>query len=161
VLTKIFNKSLQTGEVPADWKEATITPIFKKGSRAAPENYRPVSLTSVSCKLPESIIKDRIMNHLKRHRLIRKSQHGFMPGRSCTTNLLEFFDKVTAAVDRGESFDAVFLDFANAFDKVPRKRLLKKVRAHGITGLLLRWIQNWLTGRRQRVVLNGAFSEWI
>jgi hypothetical protein len=109
VLAKIFNKSLETGEVPADWKEANVTPIFKKGSRAAPVNYRPVSLTSVSFKLLESIIKDRIMAHLKKHRLIRKSQHGFMPGRSCTTNLLAFFDKATAAIDRGESFDAEFL----------------------------------------------------
>jgi hypothetical protein len=161
VLAKIFNKSLETGEVPADWKEANVTPIFKKGSRATPENYRPVSLTSVSCKLLESIIKDRIMAHLKKHRLIRKSQHGFMPGRSCTTNLLAFFDKATAAIDRGVSFDAVFLDFAKAFDKVPRRRLLRKVRAHGITGQQWQWIRNWLTGRRQHVVLNGIFSDWI
>jgi hypothetical protein len=161
VLAKIFNKSLETGEVPADWKEANVTLIFKKGSRATPENYRPVSLTSVSCKLLESIIKDRIMAHLKKHRLIRKSQHGFMPGRSCTTNLLAFFDKATAAIDRGVSFDAVFLDFAKAFDKVPRRRLLRKVRAHSITGQLWQWIRNWLTGRRQHVVLNGIFSDWI
>jgi hypothetical protein len=101
------------------------------------------------------------MAHLKKHRLIRKSQHGFMPGKSCTTNLLSFFEKAMAAVDRGKSFDAVFLDFAKAFNKVPRKRLLKKVKAHGINGQLLKWIQNWLTGRRQHVVLGGAFSDWI
>jgi hypothetical protein len=161
VLAEIFNKSLRTGEVPPDWKEANVSPIFKKGSRTAPGNYRPVSLTSVSCKLLESIIKDKVMHHLKRHGLIKKSQHGFLPGRSCATNLLAFFEKATAAVDMGESFDAVFLDFAKAFDKVPRRRLIKKVRAHGISGPLLLWIQNWLTDRRQRVVLNGSFSDWI
>jgi hypothetical protein len=160
-LTTIFNKSLQTGTVPADWKEANVTPIFKKGSKTAPENYRPVSLTSVSCKVLESLIKDEMLNHLKKHKLIRKSQHGFLPGRSCTTNLLEFLEKATQAVDNGEAFDAVFLDFAKAFDKVPHARLLKKLRAHGIDGQLYRWVANWLVGRRQRVVLGGEFSAWI
>jgi hypothetical protein len=161
VLTAIFNKSLTTGEVPADWKVANVTPIFKKGKRTAPENYRPVSLTSVCCKLLESVIKDKIMGHLKKHKLIKNSQHGFLPGRSCTTNLLSFFEKVTREVDSGRAFDAIFLDFAKAFDKVPTRRLLKKVRAHGISGPLLRWIENWLTDRTQRVVLGGEFSDWI
>jgi Reverse transcriptase (RNA-dependent DNA polymerase)/Endonuclease-reverse transcriptase len=161
VLASIFNKSIESGDIPSDWKEANVAPIFKKGSRAEPANYRPVSLTSVSCKLLESIIKDKILHHLKRNNLLRGSQHGFLPGRNCTSNLLAFLEKATAAVDGGQSFDAVFLDFAKAFDKVPRARLLKKVRAHGVSGQLLRWIQNWLTGRRQRVVVNGSISEWI
>jgi hypothetical protein len=161
VLACIFNKSLRTGEVPDDWREANVTPIFKKGKRTAPENYRPVSLTSVCCKLLESVIKDKVMVHLKKHKLIRNSQHGFLPGRNCTTNLLSFFEKVTSQVDSGGAFDAIFLDFAKAFDKVPTARLLKKVKAHGITGQLLNWIKNWLTDRRQRVVLDGVCSEWI
>jgi hypothetical protein len=107
------------------------------------------------------VVKDRILGHLKKHKLIRNSQHGFLPGRNCTTNLLSFFEKVTSSIDDGKSFDTVFLDFAKAFDKVPAERLLKKVKAHGINGELLHWIRNWLTGRRQRVVLDGEFSEWI
>jgi Reverse transcriptase (RNA-dependent DNA polymerase) len=125
-----------------------VAPIFKKGSRAELANYHPVSLTSVSCKLLESIINDKILHHLKRKNLIRSSQHGFLPGRSCTSNLLAFLEKATAAVESSRSFEAIFLDFAKAFDKVPRARLLKKVRAHVVSGQLLRWIQNWLTGRR-------------
>jgi hypothetical protein len=70
------------------------------------------------------------MKHLRKHGLIKNSQHGFLPGRSCTTNLLAFFEKVTAEIDGGGSFDTVFLDFAKAFDKVPKERLLKKVKAH-------------------------------
>jgi hypothetical protein len=130
VLACIFNKSLRTGVVPNDWREANVTPIFKKGKRTAPENYRPVSLTSVSCKLLESVVKDKVMAHLKKHKLIRSSKHGFLPGRNCTTNLLSFFEKVTSQVDSGGAFDAipVFLDFAKAFDKVPTARLLKKSR---------------------------------
>ena len=83
-----------------------------------------------------------------------------MPGKSCTTNLLEFMEKATKVVDAGLPFDVVFLDFAKAFDKVPRERLLEKLRAHKVRGRVLNWIRNWLTGRRQRVVLNGKFSSW-
>jgi hypothetical protein len=101
------------------------------------------------------------MSHLKKHKLIRTSQHGFLAGRNCATNLLSFFEKVTSEVDSGRAFDDIFLDFAKAFDKVPTQRLLKKVRAHVISGPLLNWIQNWLMGRSQRVVLSGEFSEWI
>jgi hypothetical protein len=161
VLTTIYNKSLQSGTVPAAWKDANVSPIFKKGSKTAPENYRPVSLTSVSCKVLESLIKDDMLKHLQKHKLIKKSQHGFLPGRSCSTNLLEFLEKATQAVDNGEAFDAVFLDFAKAFDKVPHARLLKKLKAHGIDGQLHRWIANWLVGRRQRAVLGGEYSSWI
>jgi hypothetical protein len=116
----IFNKSLAMGEVPREWKTAHVTPIFKKGTKGDPGNYRPVSLTSVPCKMPESIVKDRLMNHLLENRLvIGDSQHGFMPGKSCTTNLVEFMDFVTEAVDKGKSVDIFYLDFSKAFDKVP------------------------------------------
>jgi len=159
-LAAIFNKSLEEGIVPADWKEANVTPIFKKGSKSVPSNYRPVSLTSVACKIMESLIRDDVTKHLEVNKLIKGSQHGFMKGRSCTTNLLEFLEKATTVVDGGGNFDVIYLDFAKAFDKVPKQRLMKKVRAHGIRGPLLNWINEWLSGRRQRVVLNGKFSSW-
>ena len=78
-----------------------------------------------------------MVEHLDRHGLITRTQHGFMRGRSCTSNLLSFLDKVTAAVDSREAVDVIYLDFAKAFDKVPIQRLLKKVRAHGIQGRVL------------------------
>jgi hypothetical protein len=159
-LTMIFSKSLATGGIPGDWKKANVTPIYKKGAQTDAGNYRPVSLTSVCCKLMESVLRDKIMNHLLENKLINESQHGFMSNKSCCTNLLEFFEKVTKAVDNGEPYDVVFLDFAKAFDKVPRKRLLEKLRAHGISGEIFAWIAEWLTGRTQRVVLNGRSSSW-
>ncbi len=119
-LSIIFNMSLESGTVPTAWKTATVTPIFKKGTKGDPGNYRPVSLTSVPCKILESIIKDKIMDHLLENNLISESQHGFMPGRSCATNLVEFMDFVTESVD-GESVDIFYLDFAKACDKVPRQ----------------------------------------
>jgi hypothetical protein len=141
-LTTIFNKSMETSEVPADWREANVTPIFKKGAKSDPGNYRPVSLTSVCCKLMETVVRDSVTHHLTVNKLVSKSQHGFMRGRSCATNLLEFVESATAAVDRGEAFDIVYLDFAKAFDKVPHERLVKKLQAHGVHGKLLAWVKN-------------------
>ena len=159
-LATIMRRSLEEGTVPKDWKTANVTPIYKKGNKSSPGNYRPVSLTSVCGRILESIIKDEVVDHLERNKLIKKSQHGFMRGKSCTSNLLAFLDKVTAAVDNGEAVDVVYLDFAKAFDKVPVERLLKKVEAHGISGQILRWIGAWLRNREQRVVLNGEASDW-
>ena len=152
---------MEEGRVPEDWKIENVTLIFKKGSKGDPGNYRPVSLTSVCCKMMESIIRDAITEHLDMNKLINASQHGFSKGRSCATNLLEFLDKVTKVVDEGKPLDVIFLDFAKAFDKVPIKRLLKNRYAHEIRGKLLKWIADWLTNRTQRVALNGQFSSWI
>jgi hypothetical protein len=161
ILATIYRKSLDTGEVPEDWRSANVTPIFKKGLKADPGNYRPVSLTSICCKILESIIRDELMAHLTVNGLLNDSQHGFMPKRSCTTNLLEFFEKVTSVVDEGGAMDVIFLDFAKAFDKVPHKRLAAKLKSHGVKGKVLKWITNWLAGRKQRVVLNGRSSSWL
>ncbi len=100
------------------------------------------------------------MEHLLRNDLLASSQHGFMPNKSCCTNLLEFFEKVTSVIDQGSPFDIIFLDFAKAFDKVPKERLLEKLRALGVRGELLAWVRSWLTDRKQRVVLNGECYSW-
>jgi hypothetical protein len=141
---------MEEGVVPANWRDANVTPIFKKGAKSSPSNYRPVSLTSVSCRVMESLIRDAVTAHLTANKLIKNSQHGFLKDRSCVTNLLEFLEEATTVVDGGAAFDIIYLDFAKAFDKVPIKRLLKKVRAHGISGQILHWIESWLVGRRQK-----------
>jgi len=159
-LSLLFESSMRSGIVPQDWRLANVTPIFKKGSKSKPENYRPVSLTSICCKLMESIIRDQLVNHLKFNNLIKSSQHGFMKNKSCTTNLLEFLDRVTTLIEDGDSVDVIYLDFSKAFDKVPINRLLDKIKAHNIRGNVHKWITEWLSGRMQRTVLNGSFSEW-
>jgi hypothetical protein len=160
-LAAIYTKSFLTNDIPSDWKEANVTPVFKKGAKSEPTNHRPLALTSIPGKIMESIIKDDIVNHLDTQNLIKPSQHGFTKNRSCATNLLEFFEKVCQIFDDGDSVDLIYLDYAKAFDKVPIKRLIIKLKAHGIKGCLLKWIENWISGRRQRVVLNGIFSAWI
>jgi len=159
-LAIIYNKSIESGQVPLDWKTANVTPIFKKGAKSSPDNYRPISLTSIPCKIMESIMKDCIVNHLITNHLINSSQHGFMANKSCTTNLLEFMEHVTKLFDDGDPVDIIYLDFSKAFDKVPHSRLLSKMEALGISGNLLRWTREWLTDRLQRTVLNGSYSNW-
>ena len=157
-LQVLFRKVLDEGVAPVGWRQANVTPIFKKGSKSDPGNYRPVSLTSVTCKVFESILRDNIVNHLESNKLLNASQHGFMRGKSCTTNLVEYLDLVTRALDEGKAMDTVFLDFAKAFDKVPTRRLLAKLEAHGVEGKVHRWIAAWLENREQRVVLNEEAS---
>ena len=159
-LAIIFNKSLTTGIVPVDWKKANVTPIFKKGKKSDPANYRPISLTSIPCKVMEKLLKERIMSHLVNNSLLNESQHGFRSNKSTTTNLLEFFEGITKDLDNGDNIDLLYLDFAKAFDKVPHQRLLSKLNSHGIRGHILTWISNWLSGRTQRTTLNGSSSTW-
>ena len=159
-LTELFRKSLVTGQIPQDWRDANVIPLFKKGKRDQPQNYRPVSLTSVVGKLLEGIIKDYITLHLEKFKLIKNSQHGFISGRSCLSNLLEFFENLTSSLDEGDNVDVIYLDFSKAFDKVPHLRLGKKLEGHGITGKCLQWVQKWLSFRRQKVVVDGDFSDW-
>ena len=159
-LAHVFNMSLQEGIVPLEWKEANIIPLFKKGSRNKSVNYRPVSLTSVICKLLETIIRDHMIDFLVKHKLVNPSQHGFLKARSCLTNLLCFFEEITKWVDEGSQADVIYLDFQKAFDKVPHQRLILKLKSHGMGNSIINWIDKWLTDRRQRVVVDGEVSSW-
>ncbi|PKU47917.1 rna-directed dna polymerase from mobile element jockey-like [Limosa lapponica baueri] len=153
-------QSRQTGEVPADWRLGNVTPIHKKGRKDDPGNYRPVRLTSVPGKVMEQIILSAIMQHMKDTQVTGLSQHRFMRGRSCLTNLISFYDKVTCLVDEGKAVDVVYLDFSKAFNTVSHSILLEKLAAHGLDGNTLHWVKNWLEGRAQRVVVNGVKSSW-
>ena len=125
-LRMIFTRSLHEGQLPPSWKEANVTPIYKKGKRHIPGS----------------------------------TQHGFIQGRSCVTQLLAVLDSWTLALDEGGNIDTIYLDFAKAFDTVPHQRLLMKLRGYGIEGRILTWIEAFLTDRRQRVVVNDSRSSW-
>ncbi len=160
-LTMLFRNSMEEGFLPPVWRRANITPIYKsKGSKTSPNNYRPVSLTSILCKLLESIVKDHIINHLKANNLLYPHQHAFIGKRSATTQILEALDVWTNLLEKGDSVDAIYLDFAKAFDTVPHLRLLEKCKALGIDGLVLQWLRAFLEDRKQRVLVNGSPSTW-
>ncbi|PKU33838.1 rna-directed dna polymerase from mobile element jockey-like [Limosa lapponica baueri] len=140
VLTKplsiAYQQSWLTREVPVDWRLANVMPIYKKED---PGDYRPVSLTSVPGKVMEQIILSAIMRHIPNNQVIRPSQHGFMKGMSCLTNLISFYNKVTHLVDEGKAVDVVYLDFSKAFDTISHSILLEKLAAHGLDGSSFRW----------------------
>src|SRR6218665_3610474 len=110
------------GRCTTGMEDALIVPLFKKGNRSDPGNYRPISITSVVCKVMERIVKDSVVEHLNEYNVIKGSQHGFTTGRSCLTNLLEFFEEVYEKIDKGKPVDVIYLNFAKAFDKVPHKK---------------------------------------
>ena len=158
-LSILFTKSIQTGKVPKEWKNAEVTAIFKKGNKTDPGNYRPVSLTCICCKLLEEFIRDQIVNHMTENELYSECQHGFRKKRSCVTQLIEVYDKITEMIDDGKSVDIVYLDFRKAFDSIPHERLLLKMKGYGITGKTLEWVRDFLNGRKQRVRLGNAYSS--
>ncbi|PKU38527.1 rna-directed dna polymerase from mobile element jockey-like [Limosa lapponica baueri] len=165
-LSIIYQQSWLTGAVPVDWRLANVMPIYRKGQKEDGVNYRPVSLTSVSGKVMEQIILSAIMRHVEDNQVIRPSQHGFMKGRSCLTNLIFFYDKMIRLVDEAKALDVVYLDFGKAFDTVSHSILLEKQGAHGLDGHMLCWVKNWLEGRVQkwwRMELNpvGSWSQVV
>jgi hypothetical protein len=156
----IFNKSIETGCVPNDWKLGNITALHKKGSRALPQNYRPVSLTSILGKMLESCIKDQMLNFIKENNIFTDDQHGFLPHRSCITQLLIVMEEWSNWIDEGSMFDTIYLDFSKAFDSVPHQRLLLKLKTLGMGETLINWVRSFISNRKQRVMLNGKFSKW-
>lgn len=159
-LAHLFKKSFESGQLPEDWKEALVTPIFKKGSKSDPANYRPVSLTPVLCKIMESFVRDAILKFMLYNQVISEHQHGFIPKRSCSTQLLEVLESWTCSIEQEHSVDAIYLDFSKAFDTVPHQRLANKLDALGIRGNCLAWVKSFLADRRQCVKVNGMASGW-
>ena len=137
-LTFIFKKSVEEGSIPDIWKKAKVTAIFKKEDRKRAVNYRPISLTSVPGKLLEQIDRNAIVDHTTTNNLVTNTQHGFIAGNSCVTQLLEFMENIAEAIDDGKEVDVIYLDFCKAFDKVPYRRLLKKMQQYGIKGKVLK-----------------------
>lgn len=161
MLTLIFKKSYDCGEVPEDWKSAYVTPIFKAGTKSDPANYRPISLTCVACKLMEHIITSAIMKHTKRHNIFYHLQHGFREGLSCVTQLIEVVNDLAFNMQGGGQTDLLIMDFSKAFDRVGHQRLLLKLEHYGVRHKTHDWIRSFLSSRNQRVVVGGEFSNIV
>ena len=158
-LVEMFNHSLEACFLPVAWKAATVVPIFKGGDKTQPSSYRPVSLTSIVVKLLERIIRNRICEFLQAQGFFNSSQHGFLKGRSCLTNLLAFFDRVTQLLDEGKAVDVCYLDFQKAFDSVNHELLIWKLRDLNIDSTLCDWIEEFLRNRTFQVKVRNVLSK--
>jgi len=147
-LTLIFQKTLETGKIPYDWKHANVCPVFKKGDKHNAINYRPISLTCILCKIMEHIIASNLMKHLESNNILYDLQHGFRSStgsRSCETQLTSFIQELAKNNNDKIQTDVIVMDFAKAFDKVPHKRLLYKLKYYGADTNTLNWIEDFLT----------------
>ena len=160
-LTTIFNVSLSKGDVPEDWRHANVIPIFKKGDKYLASNYRPVSLTCICCKLLEHIVVTNILKHLDHYNILVDCQHGFRSKRSCETQLLTLSHELLNNLHSGVQTDMIILDFSKAFDKVPHKKLLRKLDNYGIRGNTWNWVSAFLSNRMQQVALDGEVSSQL
>ena len=158
-LSILFNQSIREGTIPRAWSKGTVVPLFKKGNRNEKNNYRPVSLTSVVCKLMERVVRHHVLNFLEDRNYFVACQHGFRKRRSCVTKLLHVLETWTSWIDDKVPFDCVYLDYQKAFDSVPHQRLLTKIQSAGIQGNILRWMESFLLGREQQVRVRNELSD--
>ena len=151
-LTMFYRLSPDQGKLPKDWKTANVSPVFKKGNRLSPANYKPISLTPASRKILEHVIHNNIMSHFEAHAILTDSQHGFRKRRSCDTQLITTVNNLAKGLDMStsEQIDAIQLDFSKAFDKFAHSRLRLKLENYGVIGNLLQWVQDFLSARTQQ-----------
>ena len=155
----IFQKSYSTSSLPSIWKKSLVVPIFKKGSRHDPLNYRPVSLTSVCVKSLERIICKFMYDYASDNDLLTKDQFGFRAGHSTEDQLLLTYNEISHFLDNGFNVDLILFDFSKAFDVVCHTLLLEKLSKLGITGNILSWIREFLIGRVMNVVVDHQYSQ--
>jgi hypothetical protein len=158
-ITELFRVILDSGDVPTYWRTSIIVPIFKKGDKSDPGNYRPISLTCTLCRVFERLLCKSIVRFLHDTGFFSGEQFGFLKGRSTTTQLLATFDEWFKAIEKNKNVDVIYVDFARAFDSVPHDKLSFKLARAGIGGKLLRFIQSFLTNRTYRVRVNDSFSR--
>jgi len=157
-LSYLFQQSFDAGYMPQLWLNSYVTPVFKKGDPTDPNNYRPIALTCVLCKLMESIIKDQLLSYLLSHNLISKHQHAFIAKHSTSSNLLECVSDWSIALNNRQCVDVIYVDYKRAFDSIVHNKLLNKLSIFGIAGKLLNWLSAFLHNRTQRVAVENCLS---
>jgi len=161
IFSRIFLSSFPSGKIPEAWRLAHISPVFKKGNRSAPGNYRPISLTSIPCKIMERIVRDIMMDHLYTSNTIAPEQHGFVLRKSVVTNLLQTADRISDGLDKGLHVLVFYLDFAKAFDRVCHASLRTKLIACGFCSSIVNWVSDFISDRQQRVVIGQHKANWV
>lgn len=158
ILCYIFNLSLSTGRIPDAWKLSRVVPVFKSGDPHAASNYRPISLQPICCKLLEKIIHRHILHHLSSNNILTPRQFGFLPNSSTTDALITALHEWYGHLEERKSVAVALFDLSKAFDRVPHRPLLNKLRAVGVNGPLLSWFRSYLSNRTQMVSVHGVNS---
>ena len=158
-LAFIFQVSLDSGKLPTDWLSANVSCAFKKGDRHLASNYRPISLTSVSCKILKHIVCRHILSYLESNNILTNLNHGFRSGYSTETQVLTTTQDLLSSFDQNKQIDIAILDFSKAFDTVPHDRLLLKLSSYGICDSLHDWLRCFLTKRNMQVVVESVSSK--
>ena len=159
-LTKLFNVSLTEGDFPMEWKKANVYPVFKSGNPCLRTNYRPISVLSVIAKVFETIVHQQVTSYFISNDLFTKAQSGFRSGHSTQDVLLRVTEDWKLALDADDLVGIMFIDLSKAFDSIDHSLLIAKLFAYGFDGISLRWFTNYLSNRRQRVVLDHVYSDW-
>jgi hypothetical protein len=157
----LFNNSLYTGKIPKQWKISYIVPVYKKGNRNLPKNYRPISLTSGFSRLFEIIIHQKILSYLLTNSLLSPSQHGFLPERSACSQLLSCIHEWLWAFVNGKTVDVLYMDIAKAFDSVSHTKLICVLQSFGICHNVVAWIEEFLSNRQQHVCIGRSVSPGL
>ena len=158
-LTHIINLTLKQGIFPDSLKTAKVIPIFKQGSRSSCDNYRPISVLSALSKVFERCIFNQLLSFLTTERILVPNQYGFRPGNSTTDCLVDLIDEITKALDEENYAVSLFLDLSKAFDTVNHSILLSKLDLYGIRNIENQWFRSYLSKRKQKVYVNGVFSD--
>ena len=140
---------------------SSVIPLFKKGCRYDPLNYRPISLTPIPCKVLERFIAAKLTEYLETNNLLSPSQYGFRSNRSSLDHLILTYEKITCWLNDGSNCDVILFDFSKAFDTVSHVILLQKLNSIGISGGLLAWLESFLTGRLMQVSISGVKSKQL
>ena len=157
-LSTLFNRSFSEGHFPSAWKETLVLPMFKKGSRADPGNYRPIALLSIISKVMERLVHEKLSHFLKPW--LNDNQSGFKRKDGTEPQLIRLTHEWSAAVDNGYYVAAVFFDLRKAFDRVWHRGLLAKLAAAGVKGSAFEWFSSFLSGRCQATLVDGSLSEF-
>ena len=158
-LRLMWQCSFELGVVPKFYKNSFISPLYKKGDRAKPENYRPIALTSHIIKFFERVLRKKIVHYLELNNILSHNQHGFRSGKSCLTQMLNHFNSIYEGLLQGVETDTIYLDYEKAFDKVDHRLLISKLQRYDLIPKLVKWIDSFLSNRDQVVVVNGKHSR--
>lgn len=153
----IFALILESSTFPDAWKISRLVPVYKKGDRSDISNYRPIAILNNFCKIFEFCLHQPIMEHVRDS--ISSDQHGFMPGRSTTTNLFVITQFISDHLDKMSQVDVIYTDFSQAFDRLDHKLLLSKIRRFYLSNRLINLLESYLSNRRQFVENAGIKSK--